>query len=72
MKKHNFVVLVEQGPDGWFVARVPELESCSTQGKTVEEAVQRAKEAIECCVEAENIKPTQMRFVGLQNVEVRV
>jgi predicted RNase H-like HicB family nuclease len=71
MKTHNFLVLIEQDTNGWFVARVPELQSCTTQGKTVEEAMKRAKEAIECCVESDNIKPREMRFVGLQTIEVK-
>ena len=72
MTSHNFLVLIEQDQSGWFVAKVPELQGCSTQGKTVQQAVKRAKEAILCCVEADNIKPNKMRFVGLQSVEVKV
>jgi predicted RNase H-like HicB family nuclease len=72
MKLRNFLILIEQGKDGWFVAKVPELQNCSTQGKTVQEAVERAKEAIQCCVEADDVKPNEMRFVGLQSVELKV
>lgn len=72
MKSHNFLVLIEQDKDGLFVAKVPQLQGCATQGKSVEEAIKRAKEAILCCVEADDIKPSEMRFVGLQSVEVRV
>ena len=32
--------------DGIFVARVPELENCHTHGKTAEEALSNAREAI--------------------------
>ncbi len=72
MAFHNFLVFIEQDQSGWFVAKVPELQGCSTQGKTVQQAVERAKEAILCCVESDNIKPNKMRFVGLQSVEVKV
>ena len=69
---HNFLVLIEQGSDGWFVAKVPEIQGCATQGKTVAQAMERVKEAIQCCVEADDLKGSKTRFVGLQNVEVRV
>jgi len=41
--------LIEQDEDGWFVAKVPDLQGCATQGKTVEEALKRIKEAIQVC-----------------------
>ncbi|MCR4335202.1 MAG: type II toxin-antitoxin system HicB family antitoxin [archaeon] len=71
-KVYNFVVLVEQDASGWFVARVPDIQGCQTQGKTVEQALERVKEAIQVCVEVDKIRPSDMRFVGLQNVQVRV
>ena len=66
----NFTVLIEQDEDGIFVAKVPDIQGCYTQGKTVEEAVERVKEAIQVCLEAEKEKPLPMKFVGLQQVEV--
>jgi predicted RNase H-like HicB family nuclease len=35
----NIKVIVEQGEDGYFVAHVPALKSCWSQGKTGEEAL---------------------------------
>ncbi len=66
----DFNVLIEQDEDGIYVARVPEIEGCYTQGKTLQEVLERIKEAIELCLEAdkENINP--MRFVGIQRVQV--
>ena len=37
--------------DGIYVARVPELENCHTDGKTPEEALSNVREAIELWVE---------------------
>lgn len=42
----KFRVLVEQDEDGAFVAEVPALPGCISQGKTREEAVRNVKEAI--------------------------
>lgn len=39
-------VVVYQGEDGWWVAEVPSLPGCITQGNTREEAIQNAREAI--------------------------
>ena len=65
----DFNVLIEQDEDGIYVARVPELEGCYTQGKTFEEVLSRVKEAIEVCLESEEeINP--MKFIGIQRVQI--
>ena len=46
-------VLVEKGEDGYFVASVPVLKGCWSQGKTREEALQNIKEAIDLYLEPE-------------------
>ncbi len=51
-KVYNFTVLIEKDEDGWFVAKVPDLQGCATQGKTVEEALERVKEAIQVCADS--------------------
>ena len=42
----QFKVILEQDEDGIFVASVPELPGCYTQGKTLEQARDRIKEVI--------------------------
>lgn len=66
----NFTVLIEQDEDGIYVAKVPDILGCYTQGKTVEEAMERVKEAIQVCLEADKEEIPRMKFVGLQQVEV--
>ncbi|MDQ1522183.1 MAG: hypothetical protein QOG00_1413 [Pyrinomonadaceae bacterium] len=46
-------VVVEKGEDGYFVAHVPALKSCWSQGKTREEALGNIKEAIDLYLEPE-------------------
>ncbi len=74
MKKHayQFTVLIEQDEDGWYVAKVPDLQGCATQGKTVQEAIERVREAVQVCLEAEKEIPVQLRFVGIQQIEIKV
>lgn len=45
-------VVIHRGEDGFWVAEVPSLPGCISQGKTKEEAIKNAKEAIEAYVEA--------------------
>ena len=66
----NFTTLIEQGEDGWFVATVPDIPGCYTQGKTVAQVLDRVKEAIEVCLEADKEEIEPMRFVGVQQVQV--
>ncbi len=42
----KFRVLVEQDEDGMFVAEVPSLPGCISQGRTRAEVVRNIKEAI--------------------------
>jgi len=46
-------VIIEPGEDGYFVAHVPSLKSCWSQGKTREEALQNIREAIDLYLEPE-------------------
>jgi len=42
----KFKVLMEKDEDGWYVATVPALPGCISQGKTEKEAQENIKEAI--------------------------
>ena len=50
----KFRVLIEQDEDGVFVAQVPSLPGCITQGSTRQEAVSNAQEAIAAYLESLN------------------
>ena len=54
---------MEPGEDGYFVARVPSLKGCWSQGKTREEALNNIREAIDLYLEPEpsDYVPTQAR-----------
>lgn len=53
MKDLQFKVLIEQNEDGWYIAEVPELQGCYTQGKTLEEVRERIKEVIKLVLESD-------------------
>ena len=73
VKQSNYTVIIEQDEDGIYLAKVPDIPGCYTQGKSVEQAIERVKEAIQVCLEAENAELYEpLRFIGLQQVEVYV
>ena len=71
----TYHVLIERDEDGVYVGKVPELQGCLSQGGTLDELMKNIREAIELCLEArsgdsEEIKEDQVRFVGVQEIEV--
>ena len=68
----DFTVLIEQDEDGLYVAKVPDIIGCYTQGKTVAQVLERIKEAIEVCLEADKEEIEPMKFIGVQQVQVKV
>ncbi len=68
MKHGAFAVLIEKDENGVFIAEVPDLKGCYTQGNSVEEVLKNIREVVEMCLEEEAVVPNQ--FVGLQTIEV--
>jgi predicted RNase H-like HicB family nuclease len=66
----DFTVLIEQDEDGIYLAKVPEIEGCYTQGKSIEEVLERIKEAIEVCLEGDRKDVNPLRFIGIQKVQI--
>lgn len=75
----QFKVIIEQDEDGMYVASVPELEGCYTQGKTLEQVRSRIKEAIQLVLDSDKqAKKTKLahpqatpRFFGLEDIFIR-
>lgn len=70
--KRGFKVIIEQDEEEYSVATVPELHGCHTQARSLDELMERVKEAIELCLEVQaeqGIPP--VRLVGIQRVAVR-
>jgi len=62
-------VIVEQDEAGYYVADVPALPGCLSQGKTQEEAIANIKEAIEGWLE---VMESKQSFDSDHLVEVAV
>jgi len=67
----DFTVIIEKDEDGFYVAEVPDLRGCYTQGKTLEEVMKNIKEVIELCLEAEKEKEfPRKELIAVQRIEV--
>ena len=54
MQTYNFTVTIEKDEEaGLYVADVPALPACHTQGKTMDEVLSNIKEAIELSPEVQ-------------------
>jgi len=52
MPDYKFTVVMEQDEDGLYIASVPLLQGCYTQGETYEETLENIKDAIRLHIEA--------------------
>jgi len=66
----EYDVLIERDQDGTLVASVPALPGCHTQAQSLDELMERVKEAIALCLEERGKPPDQLAFVGIQRVRV--
>ena len=74
LKKLAFDIVMQKDETGGYIAFVPSLPGCHTQGETLEELLKNVEEAIELYLEtlekdekAEAIKAAQS-IVGVQRV----
>ena len=55
---------------GLYVASVPQLPGCHTDGTSLDELMVEIREAIELCLEMEGNEPSNLEFVGIQRMTV--
>jgi predicted RNase H-like HicB family nuclease len=69
--KREYTVIFERDEAGYYVAEVPELYGCHTQAKSLDELMDRVKEAIELCREVDKEKKRPRKhLVGMQKIAV--
>ena len=48
MAEYN--IIIKKGEDGYLISEVIEIPGCHTQAKTMDQLIERTKEAIELCL----------------------
>ena len=66
----KYTIIIEKDEHGWLVSEVVELPGCHTQAKTMDQLLERTKEAIQAYLETGNISEISEEFVGVQQIEV--
>ena len=66
----EYSVIIEQDADGLYVASVPTLQGCHTQGRSLDEVMERIREAVELCIEERGEDAGALEFVSIQKIVV--
>jgi predicted RNase H-like HicB family nuclease len=68
--QRQFDVVIERDEDGYYVASVPQIPGCHTQARSLDEVMQRIREATELCLEVEGTPEQNLEFVGIQRITI--
>ena len=68
--KKELNVLVERDRDGFYVASVPALKGCHTQAKSLDELMERIREAAELCLSVQGEDVDELEFIGVQRLTI--
>lgn len=50
----EFTVVIERDEEGYPVGSVPALKGCHTQGRSMDELLERMREALQLCLELQS------------------
>ena len=68
--KRELNVIVERDRDGFYVASVPSLKGCHTQARSLDELMERIREAAELCLDVQGEEVDELEFVGVQRLTI--
>ena len=67
----EFTVVIERDEEGYLIGSVPALRGCHTQARSMDELLERMKEAILLCIEVEGEEGiVPLDLVGVQRLAV--
>lgn len=69
---HEFHVVIERDEEGWLVGSVPALPGCFTQARSLDELMERIKEAAEAYLDVRPGDVSVNEFVGVQKLLLEV
>jgi len=66
-----FTVTIQKDKEGYFLGEVVELPGCHTQAKSLDELMERIKEAIELYLDVQGeALEKELEFVGIQEITI--
>ena len=68
--KKELNVLVERDRDGFYIASVPTLKGCHTQARSLDELMERIREAAELCLDVQGEDVDDLEFIGVQRLTI--
>jgi predicted RNase H-like HicB family nuclease len=68
--QREFDAVIERDEEGLYVASVPQLPGCHTQGGSLDQVTERICEAIALYVEVEEVPLHHLEFIGVRRVTV--
>ncbi len=67
----EYTIVIEKDEDGYYVGSIPGLPGCHTQGKSIDQLLERMAEAIALWLEANSENaPNSLELVGIQRISV--
>jgi predicted RNase H-like HicB family nuclease len=66
----NVDVVIERDAAGYFVASVPAFPGRHAQARSLDQLMDRVREAIQLCIEVHGKPVTRLDFVGVQRISV--
>ena len=66
----QFDVIIERDEEGLYVGSVPQIPGCHTQGASLDELMERMREAVELCLEVEASPAQSLEFIGIQRITI--
>ena len=68
MQKH-YPVVIEQDKDGVFIIECPAFAGCRSYGETIDEALSNIREAIQVCIDEDEMEAWST-LIGISDIEV--
>jgi len=65
----KYTIIIEKDEEGWLVSEVVELPGSHTQAKSMDQLLERTKEAIQAYLETEEKPQISEEFIGVQQIE---
>ena len=67
----EYTIVIEKDGDGYYVGSVPALPGCHSQGKSIDQLLERMQEAIGLWLEVNGEdSPSPLELVGIQRIAV--